>query len=282
MDRAASQPLEQHLMSPPEAPGEAPAVEITGLSKSYRSAEGRTTLALENVGLTVRRGAFVSIIGPSGCGKTTLLKMVGGILSWDEGRIRVLGRDVAGPGPERAMVFQSFALLPWMNVIDNVAFGLKVRGVGRAARHDRARSLIAAVGLAGFEQNYPRQLSGGMQQRVGLARALAVEPQLLLMDEPFSAIDAQTRLLLQTDLLDIWSTTDLSVLFITHAMDEAVFLSDRVIIMGARPGQVTDTIEIDLPRPRTEATRLDPRFVELTGRVWDRLRGMITRTKAAA
>ena len=154
----------------------------------------------------------------------------------DSGSIRVLGSEVTGPGPERATVFQSFALLPWMTVLDNVAFGLKIRGMARQARHDAARQLIAAVGLAGFEDSYPHQLSGGMQQRVGLARALAAKPQLLLMDEPFSAIDAQTRLLLQTDLLDIWSKTDLSVLFITHAMDEAVFLSDRVIIMGAGRG----------------------------------------------
>ncbi|HEY0920108.1 ABC transporter ATP-binding protein [Devosia sp.] len=258
-----------------------PAIEVTDLTKRYVGADGRSVLALDRVQLTVGRGEFVSIIGPSGCGKTTLLKMVGGILPWDSGSISVLGKEVSGPGPERATVFQSFALLPWMTVLDNVAFGLKVRGVARSERHDVARKLIASVGLAGFEESYPRQLSGGMQQRVGLARALAVKPHLLLMDEPFSAIDAQTRLLLQTDLLDIWSKTDLSVLFITHAMDEAVFLSDRVIIMGARPGHVTNVIEVDLPRPRTEATRLDPRFVDLTGQVWARLRGMIVEETAA-
>lgn len=269
-------------MTNPAGAAPSPAIEVTDLAKRYVSADGRSVPALDGVTLSVGRGEFVSIIGPSGCGKTTLLKMVGGILPWDSGSIRVLGSEVTGPGPERATVFQSFALLPWMTVLDNVAFGLKIRGMARQARHDAARQLIAAVGLAGFEDSYPRQLSGGMQQRVGLARALAVKPQLLLMDEPFSAIDAQTRLLLQTDLLDIWSKTDLSVLFITHAMDEAVFLSDRVIIMGARPGHVTDVIEVDLPRPRTEATRLDPRFVELTGKVWERLRGMIADDKDAA
>jgi NitT/TauT family transport system ATP-binding protein len=274
--------MEYRLMTNRAEAAPSPAIEVTDLTKRYVSADGRTIPALDGVTLSVGRGEFVSIIGPSGCGKTTLLKMVGGILPWDSGSIRVLGSEVTGPGPERATVFQSFALLPWMTVLDNVAFGLKIRGVGRNERYEAAHRLITAVGLAGFEESYPRQLSGGMQQRVGLARALAVKPQLLLMDEPFSAIDAQTRLLLQTDLLDIWSKTDLSVLFITHAMDEAVFLSDRVIIMGARPGHVTDVIEVDLPRPRTEATRLDPRFVELTGKVWERLRGMIADDKDAA
>lgn len=259
-----------------------PAISIRDLTKYYGPANGKRMKALESVNLTVGRGEFVSIIGPSGCGKTTMLKMVGGILGWDEGVVEVLGKSVTGPGPERATVFQSFALLPWMTIIDNVSFGLKVRGVGKAERYEIARKLLVSVGLADFESSYPRQLSGGMQQRVGLARALAVSPQVLLMDEPFSAIDAQTRLILQTDLLDIWSKTDLSVLFITHAMDEAVFLSDKVVIMGARPGHVTDVIDVDLPRPRTEATRRDPRFVELTGFVWDRLRGMIQEDGQAA
>lgn len=254
---------------------DAPAIAVHDLSKFFVAANGQKTRALEKVNLHVNRGEFVSIIGPSGCGKTTMLKMVGGILGWDEGAIEVLGQTVNGPGPERATVFQSFALLPWMTVLDNAAFGLKMRGQGRAERNRKALELLDVVGLADFANAYPRELSGGMQQRVGLARALAVAPQVLLMDEPFSAIDAQTRLILQTELLDVWSKTDLSVLFITHAMDEAVFLSDRVIIMGARPGHVTDVIEIDLPRPRTEETRRDPRFVELTGFVWDRLRGMI-------
>ncbi|MEQ9811882.1 MAG: ABC transporter ATP-binding protein [Azospirillaceae bacterium] len=253
------------------------AIALSGVSKVYETGDDRTFRALDGVELSIRRGEFVSIIGPSGCGKTTILKIVAGILGWNDGDVQVLGRSVTGPGPERATVFQSFALLPWLSVLDNVAFGLKLRGMARDERHRRARRLLESVNLADFAAAYPRMLSGGMQQRVGLARALAVEPQVLLMDEPFSAIDAQTRLLLQTDLLDIWSRTDLSVLFITHAMDEAVFLSDRVLIMGARPGRVIDEIAIDLPRPRTEETRRDPRFVELTGYVWDRLRGMISK-----
>lgn len=251
------------------------AIEFKGVSKFYNSANGQRVKALDDVNLVVRRGEFVSIIGPSGCGKTTLLKMVAGILGWDEGEVEVLGQAVTGPGAERATVFQSFALLPWMTILENAAFGLKMRGVPKAERRERAAALLKTVGLENFLNAYPGELSGGMQQRVGLARALAVNPNVLLMDEPFSAIDAQTRLILQNELLDVWSGTDLSILFITHAMDEAVFLSDRVVIMGARPGHVTDIIEIDLPRPRTEETRRDPRFVELTGMVWDKLRGMI-------
>ncbi|WP_428965682.1 ABC transporter ATP-binding protein [Micromonospora fluostatini] len=251
------------------------AISVRGVGKTYVDERRRRVTALQDVNLTVRPGEFVSIIGPSGCGKTTLLKMVDGLIPFDHGRIDVQGTPVRGPGPERAVVFQSFALLPWLTVVDNVAFGLKQRGVGRAERTRTARDLLARVGLRGFGDHYPRQLSGGMQQRVGLARALAVNPSVLLMDEPFSAIDAQTRLLLQTDLLRIWDETAMSVLFVTHAMDEAVFLSDRVVVMRPRPGTVHEVIDIDLPRPRTERTRQDPRFVELTGQVWDRLRGMI-------
>jgi NitT/TauT family transport system ATP-binding protein len=258
------------------------AITVRDVSMDFAKSDGTSISALAGVDLTVDRGEFVSIIGPSGCGKTTLLKMVGGILQWTAGSIEVLGKAVSGPGPERAMVFQSFALLPWMPVIDNVAFGLKVRGVDKQTRHSIAKRLLASVGLAEFWNSYPRELSGGMQQRVGLARALAVEPQVLLMDEPFSAIDAQTRLLLQMDLLEIWSKSDLSVLFITHSMDEAVFLSDRVVIMGARPGCVTDVVEVDLGRPRTETTRRDPRFAALSGYIWDRLRDLITDTAPGA
>lgn len=251
------------------------AISVRGVGKTYVDEKRRPVPALREVDLTVGAGEFVSIIGPSGCGKTTLLKMVDGLLDFDQGQIEVLGAPVRGPGPERAVVFQSFALLPWLTVVDNAAFGLRQRGIGRKPRRRVAGELLDRVGLTGFAEHYPRQLSGGMQQRVGLARALAVNPSVLLMDEPFSAIDAQTRLLLQTDLLRVWDETSMSVLFVTHAMDEAVFLSDRVVIMSARPGTVHQVIEIDLPRPRTEQTRRDPRFVELTGLVWDRLRAML-------
>ncbi|MFT4028901.1 MAG: ABC transporter ATP-binding protein [Protaetiibacter sp.] len=259
-----------------------PAIDVRGVGKDYRDPRGTGMVqALDGVDISIQPGEFVSIIGPSGCGKTTLLKMVDGLLDHDRGSIEVLGKSITGPGPERAVVFQSFALLPWLTVEDNVAFGLRQRGVGRVERRRIAREHLERVGLAGFEERYPAQLSGGMQQRVGFARALAVNPSVLLMDEPFSAIDAQTRLLLQSDLLRIWSETEMTVLFVTHAMDEAVFLSDRVVIMEPRPGRVREVLDIDLPRPRTEETRTTPRFAELTGKVWDRLRGMIEDEDAA-
>ncbi|WP_116953421.1 ABC transporter ATP-binding protein [Jiangella endophytica] len=259
-----------------------PAIAIDGVGKDYLDPRGGPPVrALDGVDISIAPGEFVSIIGPSGCGKTTLLKMVDGLIGVDRGEISVLGRRVSGPGPERAVVFQSFALLPWLTVEDNVAFGLKQRGVAAQERRRIAREHLERVGLGGFEDKHPSQLSGGMQQRVGLARALAVNPSVLLMDEPFSAIDAQTRLLLQSDLLRIWADTDMTVLFVTHAMDEAVFLSDRVVIMEPRPGRVREVLPIDLPRPRTEEIRSTARFAELTSAVWDRLRGMIANEDAA-
>jgi NitT/TauT family transport system ATP-binding protein len=252
------------------------AVEVRGLGKLYREVDrGEEFRALGNVDLSVADGEFVSLIGPSGCGKTTLLKIIDGLLPYDEGDLLVQGRPVRGPGRERAVVFQNFALLPWLTVKDNVGFGLKLQGVDARRIEETAARFIEMVGLTGFANRYPRQLSGGMQQRVGLARALAVDPAILLMDEPFGALDAQTRNILQGDLLDIWEKSRKTVIFVTHAMDEAVFLSDRVVLMGTDPGHVSEIIDIDLPRPRTDATRADPRFVELAAYVWEVLRTMI-------
>jgi len=259
-----------------------PVIEATGLGKTY--VEERTEQAfraLEDINLSVGDGEFVSLIGPSGCGKTTLLKIIDGLIPHDEGKLSVLGRAVKGPGPERAVVFQNFALLPWLATVENVAFGLQLRGIGRREREETAARYISMVGLQGFERSYPRQLSGGMQQRVGLARALAVDPQILLMDEPFGALDAQTRNLLQSDLLRIWDASRKTVVFVTHAMDEAVFLSDRIILMGVRPGHVAEEVAIDLPRPRTEETRFEPRFVEYAQYIWEQLRTMIGRDEQA-
>jgi len=252
------------------------AIRITGLAKTFRDESGEQThQALADVNLTIAEGEFVCLIGPSGCGKTTLLKIVDGLISFDDGEVEVLGRLIAGPGRERAVVFQTFALLPWLTARENAAFGLRMRDVPQARAVEEADRHLAMVGLSGFEDRYPRQLSGGMQQRVGLARALAVDPAILLMDEPFGSIDAQTRQLLQNDLLRIWDQSRKTVLFVTHAMDEAVFLADRVAIMATRPGRIAEVVTIDLPRPRDDRTRSLPRFVDLTTHVWESLRGII-------
>jgi NitT/TauT family transport system ATP-binding protein len=254
----------------------APAIVLRQVVKTY-VAEDHKVLALDRIDLTIAPGEFVSLIGPSGCGKTTLLKIIDGLIPHDGGEILINGERSDAPGPERAVVFQSFALLPWRTVEDNVAFGLELRGVDKVKAAKTVRRHIAMVGLKGFERRYPSQLSGGMQQRVGLARALAVEPAILLMDEPFGSLDAQTRNLLQADLERIWEADHKTVLFVTHAMDEAVFLSDRVVIMSPRPGRIQEIVDVDLPRPRGEHVRVDPRFVELTAYVWDVLREMIVR-----
>jgi NitT/TauT family transport system ATP-binding protein len=260
-----------------------PAIEVRGLGKVYRE-EGSDNdfRALGDVDLSIADGEFVSLIGPSGCGKTTLLKIVDGLIPFDEGELLVQGQPVRGPGEERAVVFQNFALLPWLTVRDNIGFGLKIRGASPEHIHETVDRFVEMVGLDGFADRYPRQLSGGMQQRVGLARALAVDPAILLMDEPFGALDAQTRNILQSDLLEIWERSRKTVVFVTHAMDEAVFLSDRVVLMGTHPGRIHEIIDIDLPRPRTDETRADPRFVELSSYVWDVLRNMIGNSRRAA
>lgn len=254
------------------------AITLRDVVKSYQDEDlDRPLLALDHVDLEIQTGEFVSLIGPSGCGKTTLLKVVDGLIPFDEGEVIVNGTPVDEPGPERAVVFQSFALLPWRTVADNIGFGLEVRGAGKAELKEVVQRFVNMVGLRGFEHRYPPQLSGGMQQRVGLARALAVDPSILLMDEPFGSLDAQTRNLLQADLERIWEEDHKTVVFVTHAMDEAVFLSDRVVMMSPRPGRIHEIVDIDLPRPRGEAVRKNPRFVELTSYVWDSLRNMIVR-----
>jgi NitT/TauT family transport system ATP-binding protein len=252
-------------------------IEIRGLGKSFVGQDGSTVQALQDVDLDVRENEFLTVLGPSGCGKTTLLKAVAGLIPWNEGEILIDGAPVRGPGPDRSMVFQNFALLPWATVLDNVGFGLRMRGVGKAEREQRARSLIEMVGLAGFETKRPSELSGGMQQRVGIARALAVRPRVLLMDEPFGAVDEQTRRLLQEELLSIWEERRLTVLFITHSMEEAVLLGDRVVLMSARPGRIAEIVPVPLARPRSTdvgATERSPQYAELTAYLWDRLRDM--------
>ena len=263
--------------SAPQGLGE-PIIELKGVTKEFLAdrASTQTTLALDDVSLTIREHEFVTVIGPSGCGKTTLLRIVAGLIPYDAGEVLVKGKKVTGPGPDRAVVFQSFALLPWATVLENVAFGLETRGVPKRDREEQARILIKTVGLAGFENRLPRHLSGGMQQRVGLARALAVNPDILLMDEPFGAIDEQTRRIMQEELLRIWGYRRKTVIFVTHSMEEAVFLADRVVLMSPRPGRIHEIIDVPLPRPRGRETERNQAFADVKELLWDKLRVMQT------
>ncbi|GAB2873149.1 ABC transporter ATP-binding protein [Streptomyces mayteni] len=260
-------------------------IEIRGVTKKFTGREGSQVHALSDIELVVGDNEFLTILGPSGCGKTTLLRAIAGLIDWDEGEILVDGAPVRGPGPERAMVFQNFALLPWATVLDNIAFGLQLRGEAKAVRHEKARELIELVGLGGFESRLPGELSGGMQQRVGLARALAIEPQVLLMDEPFGALDEQTRRILQEELLGIWERRRLTVVFITHSMEEAVMLGDRVVLMSPRPGRVAEIVPVDIPRPRSahvDDLERSPEFTAITSRLWRSLRTMHPDHRATA
>lgn len=227
---------------------------------------------LNGIGLSVSNGEFVSIIGPSGCGKSTLLRIVDGLIKPDDGRVLVDGNVITGPGPDRAVVFQYFGLYPWRSVLRNVEFGLELKGVSGQERRRLALDNIARVGLHGFENHYPHELSGGMRQRVGFARVLALDPDIILMDEPFSAVDEQTREILQEQLLDLWRATRKTIVFITHSIDEAVYMSDRVVVMGALPGRIVEQIKVDLPRPRTAAIRATGDFGRIRGYAWDILK----------
>jgi ABC-type nitrate/sulfonate/bicarbonate transport system ATPase subunit len=249
-------------------------IEIAGVRKTYCDRTGAENTVFKDVDLTVRPGEFVSLLGPSGCGKTTLLKMIAGLTPIDEGTITVRDKVVDGPLPECSVVFQSFALLPWSTVLKNVAFGLRLRGVPRREREERAKELIDLVGLTGSENKFPAQLSGGMQQRVGLARALAVDPTVLLMDEPFSALDEQTRGFMQEELLSLWERTKLQVVFVTHSIEEALLLSDRIVVLGINPGGIREIVTPPFPRPRTRNTVRDPEFGELSTQLWEMLRSM--------
>ena len=228
---------------------------------------------LDNVSLDIRDGEFLTVIGPSGCGKTTLLRIIGGLTDIQGGSVTIDDRPVTGPGPDRSIVFQSFGLFPWKTVIENVAFPLEIRRLGKAELRERCLQHLEMVGLSKFVEAYPHQLSGGMQQRVGLARALATDPDILLMDEPFGAIDAQTRELMQEELMRIWSSRKKTVLFITHDLDEAVALADRIVVLSRGPGQVRAMIDVDLPRPRWEYdVRGHPVFIEIRAEIWRMLR----------
>lgn len=252
-----------------------PAIEVRQVAKAFRGPEGERLPVLERLSFVVPPQQFVAVIGPSGCGKTTLLRVLDGLTPPDGGEVRIFGRRVTGPGPDRAVVFQDFALLPWATVLENVAFPLEIRRVPAPERDRRARAAIALVGLDGFEGYYPHALSGGMQQRVGLARALVVDPQVLLLDEPFGALDAQTRLVLQDELLALWQRRPTTVVLVTHDMAEAVYLADRVLVMSPRPGRIVEEVPVPLPRPRDQSVRRSARFAELVEEVWTCLRGFV-------
>ncbi len=224
-------------------------LEVRNVTKVYISEEGEIK-ALEDINLDVKPGEFLCIIGPSGCGKTTLLRMIAGLEYPTSGEIILDGKEVKGPSSDRGMVFQEFSLFPWRTVLKNVEFGLQMRNIKSKERHAIAERYIELVGLRGFEKHYPYELSGGMKQRVAIARALATEPSILLMDEPFGSVDAQTRNILQEELLQIWKRTEKTILFVTHSVDEAVYLADRVVVMSARPGRIVECIAIDIERPR--------------------------------
>jgi NitT/TauT family transport system ATP-binding protein len=224
--------------------------------------------ALDGVNLAVMDGEFVSIVGPSGCGKTTFLSVVDGLIPATAGRILVDGQMVSEPGPDRAVVFQDASLLPWRTVLGNVVYGLECQGVRVREAQERAAHFIAMVGLAGFEHHYPYELSGGMQQRVNLARALVMDPKILLMDEPFASLDAQTRELMQEELLQIWVRARKTVLFVTHQIDEAIYLSDRVVVFSGRPGTVKTVVAVEIERPRRLAVKREARFHAIEDRIW--------------
>jgi len=244
-------------------------VEVKGVGKTY---DGGVE-ALKDVALAFPRGQLSTLLGPSGCGKTTLLKIIAGLIPPNTGEVWVKGRKVHGPGPERAFVFQDFALLPWANVLRNVAFGLELQGVPREQRHEIARRHIAEVGLGGFESSYPNQLSGGMKQRVGLARALAVDADIILMDEPFSSVDEQTRRKFQEELLDLLRHKQKTVIFVTHSIEEAAYLSDQIVLLSPRPGTVSRIIRPGIERSKgPDEIRRDQHYLDAVDEIWQILK----------
>ena len=259
---------------PPPARNTTGALRIEGISKEFRRG-GRVTRALQDVTLDVTPGEFLCVLGPSGCGKSTLLHIIGGFERASAGEVLLDGEPVRRPSRDLGMVFQHGALFPWKTVVDNVAWPMRAAGTRRRAARQEAMEYVELVGLGGFERSYPGELSGGMRQRAALARTLAMRPRVLLMDEPFGALDAQTRELMQEELNRIWNATGMTVVFITHDINEAVFLGDRVVVMGARPGRIVHDEPVLLPRPRTAEVKKDVRLMEQHNRLWDILRAEI-------
>ena len=247
----------------------------------YQPRTGGRLLALDNINLQVEDGEFVTIVGPSGCGKTTFINLCDGLLKPTAGQISIDGMQVTGPGTDRGMVFQDSCLMPWRTVFKNVIFGLECQKLDNTEGQERARKFINLVGLQGFEDHYPHELSGGMQQRCNLARALTVDPKILIMDEPFAALDAQTREIMQMELLRIWNEARKTILFITHQINEAIYLADRVIVFGARPGKVKQTIKVDIPRPRPLAVKRSKQFLDYEDNLWNMIEEEVKKTMVA-
>ena len=245
---------------------------IQGVSRTFTSEKGKSTQALLPVDFDVKENDFVTILGPSGCGKSTMLRIAAGLDYPTSGRVLLDGRPVEGPGADRGMVFQSYTLFPWLTIEQNIRFGLCEKGMPESAQKERAAYFIAKVGLRGFEQHFPKQLSGGMQQRTAIARALANDPKILLMDEPFGALDNQTRVLMQELLLGIWESERKTVLFVTHDIDEAIFMANRVAVFSARPGRIKTELAVNLPHPRHYTIKTSPEFMDLKARLTEEIR----------
>ena len=243
-------------------------LKIDNVVKEYEGRNGKT-VALNGVNLDIKENEFICVVGPSGCGKSTLLNIIAGLHEPTSGAAYLDGKKIEGTGVERGVVFQQYALFPWRTVLKNVMFPLEMKKTPKAEAEAIAMKYIKAVGLEGFENSYPKELSGGMKQRVAIARAYAADPEVLLLDEPFGALDAQTRVQLQTELLETWQKEKKTCFFITHDVDEAIILAQRVIIMSARPGRIKKIVDVDIPYPRTQATKTDPRFLELKTEVWN-------------
>lgn len=244
-----------------------PMISLRGVTKEYATARG-ATLSLDTVNLDIAPGEFVTVVGASGCGKTTMLNLIAGLIMPTQGDVVVHGQRVAGPGPDRGVIFQQYALFPWLTALQNVEFGLQLKGIKRKERREIAHRYLDLVGIADFANALPKELSGGMKQRCAIARAYAVNPSILLMDEPFGALDALTRVQMQDDLLHTWEQEQRTAVFITHDVDEAVYLASRVIVMSPRPGRIRELIEVPLPYPRTEEMRLSQVFTDVRSRVW--------------
>jgi NitT/TauT family transport system ATP-binding protein len=264
-------------------------INITDVRKTFQLKPGQSVridgrlsdqvTVLNGVDLTIRKGEFITLVGPSGSGKSVLLDIIGGLTEASGGIVTIDGKRILKPDAKSGYVFQQYALFPWRTALANIEYALEVRGVAKRERTEKARYFLSLFGLSGFEDRYPNQLSGGMQQRVAIARALATDPEVLLMDEPFAALDAQTREILQAELLRIWEKIKTTVVFVTHSIDEAIYLADRIVVMTARPGTVKEIIDIDLPRPRDGEIRASVEFNAHRGRVWDALRDEVNKAE---